>query len=114
MAILNERIKYMRLEHKLTLLDVANYLNIKEATVQRYESGEITNIKHKTIVALAKLFDCSPIFLMGWENEIYHKSHAYFHHLDMDEKWVNVIKTCKKEGITINQIYKFIDAVVNK
>ena len=114
MAILNDRIKYMRLKHKLTLLEVANYLNIKEATVQRYESGEITNIKHKTIVALAELFDCSPVFLMGWENETRPINHACIHHSDIDQEWISVIKKCEEEGVTINQISKFIDAVVNK
>ena len=113
MAILNERIKNMRLKHQLTLLDVANYLNIKEATVQRYESGEITNIKHNTIVSLAKLFKCSPVFLMGWENETFHNDQAYMH-MYIEQQWINIIKKCNKEGITINQINKFIDAVLDK
>lgn len=64
---LNIRIKEARLSKNLTLLEVANKLGVTEATVQRYESGEIKNIKHKTIVQLSNIFGVTPAFLMGWE-----------------------------------------------
>ena len=68
MGILNDRIKEMRNKNGYTLAYVAEQLGIKEATMQRYESGEIKNIKHETIVRLAEIFNCSPSYLMGWEN----------------------------------------------
>ncbi|MBE5966983.1 MAG: helix-turn-helix domain-containing protein [Lachnospiraceae bacterium] len=68
MAKLNERIKERRLSSGLTLLQVAEEIGIKEATMQRYESGEIKNIKHETIEKLAKIFNCSPEYLMGWSD----------------------------------------------
>ena len=67
MGILNDRIKEMRNKNGFTLAYVAEQLGIKEATMQRYESGEIKNIKHETIVRLAEIFNCSPSYLMGWE-----------------------------------------------
>ena len=67
MGILNDRIKEMRIKNGLTLAYVAELLGIKEATMQRYESGEIKNIKHESIVKLAEIFNCSPSYLMGWE-----------------------------------------------
>lgn len=69
MPILNDRIKTRRLALNLTLQDVAEFLGVKEATAQRYESGEIKNIKHDTIASLAELFKCSPSYLMGWTDE---------------------------------------------
>lgn len=69
MSVLNERIKSRRLQLNLTLLDVAEHLGVKEATAQRYESGEIKNIKHETIVSLSELFKCSPAYLMGWMDQ---------------------------------------------
>jgi transcriptional regulator with XRE-family HTH domain len=68
MAVFNDRMKLRRLELGLTLLDVANRVGVKEATVQRYESGEIRNVKHDMIVSLAEALQCTPSFLMGWEN----------------------------------------------
>ncbi len=70
MSVLNERIKERRLSLGLTLLEVAEYLGVKEATAQRYESGDIKNIKHETITSLADLLKCSPAYLMGWDNQI--------------------------------------------
>lgn len=68
MNTVNQRIKKMRLSKGMTLLDVAEKLGVKEATVQRYESGNIKNIKYETIEALAEIFSCSPQHLMGWDN----------------------------------------------
>ena len=67
LSILNERIKQRRLELGFTLLQIAEILGVKEATVQRYESGEIKNIKHETILKLAKVLRCKPSYLMGWD-----------------------------------------------
>ena len=67
---LHERIKERRLAMGMTLLDVANALGVKEATVQRYESGEIKNPKHRTVLELANIFHCSPSYLMGWEEDV--------------------------------------------
>lgn len=71
MAILNERIKEMRAKRNMTLLQLADMLGVKEATVQRYESGVIKNIKYDTVVEIAKILNCSPIYLMGWTNDPY-------------------------------------------
>ena len=66
MSTINERIKEMRKKKGLTLLEVAEYLGVQEATVQRYESGNIKNLKHETICKLAELFGCDPRYLVGW------------------------------------------------
>lgn len=68
MAIVNERIRKRRNQLGLTLLQVAEQLGVKDATVQRYESGEIKNIKRDTITSLAEILKCSPEYLMGWKD----------------------------------------------
>ena len=65
---LHERIKKCRLECGMTLLELANALGVREATAQRYESGEIKNLKQATVLEMARIFNCSPAFLMGWED----------------------------------------------
>ncbi|MDP4095443.1 helix-turn-helix domain-containing protein [Paenibacillus sp. P96] len=70
MPVLNDRIKARRIALNLTLQDVADFLGVKEATAQRYESGEIKNIKHEIVASLAELFKCTPAYLMGWSDEI--------------------------------------------
>lgn len=63
------RIKAKRIEKGYTLLEVANKLGIREATMQRYESGTIKNIKYDTMSKLAKILDTTPAYLSGWEEE---------------------------------------------
>lgn len=70
MSVLNERIKERRLSLGLTLLQVAEKIGVKEATMQRYESGEIKNIKHDTIVRLSCALKCSPEYLIGWSDAL--------------------------------------------
>ncbi len=69
MALINERIKERRISLNLTLAQIADGLGVKEATVQRYESGDIKNIKHDTIIALSEILKCSPTYLMGWDED---------------------------------------------
>lgn len=69
---LKENIKRRRLELDLSLADVAKLLSISKPTLQRYESGVISNIPYDKIERLAEILNTSPIVLMGWEN-INHK-----------------------------------------
>lgn len=68
MSIINQRIHDRRIALGLTLLEVADFLGVKEATAQRYESGAIKSIGHETISALSEILKCSPSYLMGWED----------------------------------------------
>lgn len=60
-------IRKRRLELDLTLKDVAKALGVAEATVSRYETGDIQNMGIDKIAKLAKVLRCSPGYLMGWE-----------------------------------------------
>lgn len=71
MNTIGNRIKDLRQQKKLTLAQVAQHLGVKEATVQRYESGIIQNIKPKTLATLAQLLECSPQYLAGWQQDLH-------------------------------------------
>ena len=64
-----KRMKERRNALNLTLLQVAEQLGVSEATVQRYESGGIKNLKHETVTALSGILKCSPAYLMGWDED---------------------------------------------
>jgi len=55
MSEITKRLKELRLKNGYTLAELAELINVKEATVQRYESGEIKNLKHDTVVKLAEI-----------------------------------------------------------
>lgn len=61
-------IKHRRTELGLTLKDVAKALGVSEGTVSRYETGDIQNMGIDKIQSLSKVLQCSPGYLMGWED----------------------------------------------
>lgn len=67
---LKENIKLRRQQLSLTLEDAANYIGVSKATLQRYESGVISNIPAENIEKLSEVLRCSPAFLMGWDKNI--------------------------------------------
>lgn len=62
-------LKNRRIEKQLTLDDVGHLVGVSAATISRWESGDIANMKRDKIVKLAKALDISPAVIMGW-NEI--------------------------------------------
>ena len=66
---LKENIKSRRLELNLTLEEVSKKLSISKPTLQRYESGVISNIPSDRIETLAEILETTPAFLMGWEEK---------------------------------------------
>ena len=66
---MNDKIKNRREELGLTLQEVGDYIGVSKATVQRYESGEIKNLKLVIIEKLTQVLKINPSYLMGWESE---------------------------------------------
>lgn len=65
--MLKENIKYFREQCGFTLDEVSQKLGISKPTLQRYESGVISNIPSDRVEKLAKIFEITPSRLMGWD-----------------------------------------------
>lgn len=66
---LKEIIRKRRKELGLTLLDIAKACNVSEATVSRWESGDIGDMKRSRIAALAKVLQISPSVIVGTDED---------------------------------------------
>lgn len=66
---LSDVIKKRRAELGFTLLDIAKKLNVSEATVQRWESGNIKTLRQGRLAQLADVLKISPAELMGWTSD---------------------------------------------
>lgn len=66
MSELSAILKKRRKELGLTLAQIADEMGVAEATVQRWESGNIKTIRHEKIGKLADLLKVTPAALMGW------------------------------------------------
>ena len=63
---ISERIRQRRLELGLTLEQIGDRAGISKATVQRYECGNIQNMRQDKIQKLADALEVTPAWLMGW------------------------------------------------
>lgn len=61
-------LKRRRKDLGLTLAQVADAMGVAEATVQRWESGNIKSIRYEKIGRLAEILEVSPASFMGWED----------------------------------------------
>lgn len=62
---IGKKIRDQRTKLSLTQRDVANYVGVTEATVSRWESGEIDNMRRDKIAKLADILRVSPLLIMG-------------------------------------------------
>lgn len=60
-----ERLKAYRLQKDYTLKYVADYVGVTEATVQRWESGNIKSIRHTRVEKLAEILGVDLSCLIG-------------------------------------------------
>ena len=64
-----DKIKFNREKLGYTLEELSKLVGVSAPTIQRYESGEIKNVRRDKISKLAKALNISPAYLMGWEDE---------------------------------------------
>ena len=67
---INSLMRNRRKELGLTMKDVAKAVGVSEATVSRWESGNIANMGRDKINALSKVLNLSPISIMGISDDI--------------------------------------------
>jgi repressor LexA len=68
MSDISRILKTKRKEMGLTLAQIADRMGVSEATVQRWESGNIKSLRYERIEPLSKILQVSPSVLMGWES----------------------------------------------
>lgn len=68
---IKDNLKRKRLEHRLTLDEVATVVGVSRQTVQKYESGVIANIPPDKVELLAYALHTTPAVLMGWQEDVF-------------------------------------------
>lgn len=59
-----------RTELGITQKEVADFVGVSEATVSRWESGHIDNMRRDRIAALSKILRLSPLAIMGIDDDL--------------------------------------------
>lgn len=65
---MNRRIRERRLALNLTQEDLAHRLGMQKSAIAKYESGRVENIKRSVVAKMAEILECSPAYLMGWDD----------------------------------------------
>lgn len=63
---IGERIRYLRLQHNLTLEELGNLCGVGKSTVRKWEKGMISDIRQTNLAKLANALGTTPEALMGW------------------------------------------------
>lgn len=66
---MGRKIRELREKCGLTQREVANAVGVTEATVSRWESGHINNMRRDKIQSLAKILQVSPLVIMGMKEQ---------------------------------------------
>ena len=74
-----ELIRERRLELAMTMRELALLVGVSEATISRWESGDIANMRRDKIAALARALRVPPAVLMDWEEYEKEKVEKYNH-----------------------------------
>lgn len=68
MTTMGKRIHDKRVEYGLTMEELGQKLGVQRQTVFKWENGTVQNIKRGYIEQMARLFECDPVWLMGFED----------------------------------------------
>lgn len=64
---MGERIRDRRKLLHLTQEEFGQKLGVQKSAVAKWENGRVENIKRSTIQQMAEILDCTPAYLMGFE-----------------------------------------------
>lgn len=68
MSTMGDRIRIKRLEQKLSMEELGDKLGVRKSAVNKWEHGDVQYIKRSTIEKMARLFEVSPSWLMGFDD----------------------------------------------
>ena len=66
---IGKRLKELRINSGLTQSEVAKDIGVAIQTIFKYENEIVTNIPSDKIEKLAKVFDTTPEYIMGWKSD---------------------------------------------
>lgn len=81
-------------------------VGVSKATIQRWESGEISNVRRDKIAKLASALDTTPAYLMGWDEKQLFPGNL---RTLMQNNKINANELSAKSGISVERIIEFLD-----
>lgn len=105
------RIKNRRKEIGMTQEELGKIIGVTKATINKYETGIVINMKRPTVEKIAKALDVPPGYLMGWtDNQANVQTNNGVIGQNSGTVTVNNSeRTLSKEEIELLRIYSVLD-----
>ena len=108
-----DRLKARRKKLGLSADEIADKIGKNQATIHRYESGDIENIPINVVVPLAKVLMTTPDWLMGWdEEEVYTMTVGERIKKARDSKNLSQTELAKLVNISKQTLYKYENNII--
>lgn len=105
------RIKERRVAMGYTQEELAEKLGLQKSAIAKYENGRVENIKRTVIKEMAKILECNPSYLMGWDNNL-EVSGSLIGHVVMDTDLLGYVKKLYELSPEKRaKVYGYIDAL---
>lgn len=65
----SKRIKELRLSRNYTMEKLAELIGVAKSTIAKWENGYVDNMRQERIIRLAEIFNVSPTYIMGYDDE---------------------------------------------
>ena len=98
-------LKNRLLELNLTMKEVSDAVGVSEATISRWESGDIENMKRSRIYALSRILKISPLVIMGMEAPS--TENQYAENIGLDATYFSLAKELQDAQIDPEDIRNF-------
>lgn len=112
---MGEILKELRTERGLTQEEVGKIIGVQKAAIQKYEKGNVENMKRSAIQKLSKFFGVSPAYLMGLEDPKDDEMGEYLEILKNRPElkmFFNLTKDATREEV--EKVVKVIETILGK
>lgn len=105
-----KRIKARRKELDMTQEELGQKAGVTKATINKYETGIVQNLKRSTIEDMAKALNVSPSYIMGWTDNVaeVHTNNGVIGQNSGTITVNNAERTLSKEELELLRIYNKI------
>ncbi|MGG7213494.1 helix-turn-helix domain-containing protein [Clostridium nigeriense] len=110
---IGDRIKNRRKELKFTLQEIADRVGVASSTIQRYESGRISQLKLPVLESIAKAINVNPVWLMKEDapmgTGISDSDFLKNYHLEIEKRTIHTTINLKDFKITPTKENELLD-----
>lgn len=99
-----ERIKERRIAMGFTQEELASKLGLQKSAIAKYENGRVENIKRSVIMRMSIILECSPTYLLGWDNLPPSDTEKSY----IEPEYADMAKILQEKGLSQNDFIKIL------